>query len=308
MRKLAQILLATALIIALVSGLILTSCAPVSTPTPIPDPKMPEFEGTVLTDEDINETVLRAEIIEEGGGAQNSTILLVHDFQEVAAVLVDALNASADGEEIPLLFDVFYAYSLSLQETAENLTSPDGLALFSSLDEENKIFGGNLGRIKQVLRDWIVTEYGACDNIQANNVFVGVAPGEIQEVADLTGITSGNLTALLKDIPSSERLTEEVAGAAGNLTVKPTGMSYAAVSVSWWEKLGKALLKELVKALSKSALLVKLANLIIDYGDAIFDCYYNHFPNWAAIENCLVEKHGLDEDVVMRIMEALMDP
>jgi hypothetical protein len=274
----------------------------------VPDPEMPEFEGTVLTDADIDQMVLHAQMFEDAGGAQNSTILLVHDFQEMAAVLVDALDASEDAGEIPLLMDVFYAYSLSLQEAAANLTYPDGMILFSTLDEENDIFGGNLGRIKQALCDWIITEHGAPATTQAEDVFVGITPELIQEVSDLLGITSGNLTALLEDIPPSERLTEEVAEAPGNLIVKPTGMSYTAVSLSWWKKIAKGAIRWGIIALSKVALIAKLPFLLIDYADAIIDCYFHFFPNWAMIENCLVHEHGLAPDVVERIIDAIVDP
>jgi len=281
----------------------MVACVPVT-----PDPAMPEFEGTVLTDADIDKMVEWAELIEDAGGAQNSTILLVHDFQEVTAVLVGALDASSDGAEIPLLLDVFYAYSLSLQEAAANLTPPDSLVLFSALSEENDIFGGNLGRIKQALRDWIVTEHGACDNVEAKNVFVSVTPEETQEVAELLETTAEDLKGRLKSTPPIELLTEELRGELRKVIVKSTGKSYRAVSKSWLKAIRKGLKQGIKKAVSKAALLGKLGNLLLDYGEAISVCYWEHFPKWADIENCLVNKYGLEPELIRRIKNAILDP
>jgi hypothetical protein len=309
-------------LVSLVGGLIV-SCAP---ETEVPDPEMPEFEGTVLTGADIDEIGEWAELIEDAGGAQNSTILLLHDFQEVAAVLINALDASADGDETPLLLDVFYAYSLSLQEAVANLTPPDSLilfsaqedagnltptdslVLFSALSEENGIFGGNLGRIKEALRDWIVTEHGACDNVKAENVFAGTTPEMTQEAAELLETTAEELKGHLKSTPASERLTEEVAKELRRVIVKPTGKSYPAVLKSWWKAIGTGLKQGLKKCLTKTALLGKLSNLLLDYLEPIVYCYGKHFPNMAAINYCLVNDYKLDPNVVIRILKAISDP
>lgn len=269
-----------------------------------PDPETPEFEGTVLTETDINEMGVRGASFDAKGGAQNSTILLVHNFQQVAAVLVNALDASSDGDEIPLLLDVFYAYSLSLQGAAANLTYPDSL-VFIALSEENDIFGGNLGRIKQALRDWIVTEHGASATARAEDVFVGIASGMIQEVADLLGITPEDLRELLENIPPSERLTWE---GPGSVILQPSGVPYPQPSVPWWKSGWKLLKGGAKKLLAKVALPIKLASLVAEYGYAIADCYYNYFPDWTAIDDCLIEKHGLAPSVVTRVKDALLDP
>lgn len=270
----------------------------------IPDPETPEFEGTVLTEDDIGEMGVWGASFDAQGGAQNSTILLLHDFQEAAAFLVNALDASSDGDEIPLLLDVFYACSLSLQGAAANLTYPDSL-VFIALGVENGIFGGNLGSIKQALREWIVTEHGASATAKAEDVFVGITSEMIQEVADLLGITPEDLRELLEDIPPSERLTWE---GPGSVILQPSGVPYPQPSVPWWKQGWKLLKGGAKKLLAKVALPAKLASLVAQYGYAIADCYYNYFPDWTAIDDCLIEKHGLAPDVVTRIKDAILDP
>jgi len=306
--KIGWIVLAVLLCVSLV---VLPACTafPAEEEEEVPDPEMPEFEGTVLTEADIDEMAAQAELFVAAGGAQNSTILLVHDFQEVAAVLIDALDASEDGAEIPLLLDVFYAYSLSLQEAAENLPPPDHMILFSTLDEENDEFGGNLGMIKQALRDWIITEHGAPATTKAEDVFVGITPELIQEVAaDLLGITSGNLIALLAYIPPSQRLTlTDTLVEPGSVIVKPTETPYPKPKVSWWKSLW-SWLKNAVKKFITKVLPVKITGQILKYAKAIIECAYKHGLKWDKIRDCLVQEKKLPTDIVDIIINTIEDP
>lgn len=273
----------------------------------LPDPEMPEFEGTVLTDADIDQMVMHAQMFEDAGGAQNSTILLVHDFQEMAAVLFDALDASSDGGEIPLLLDVFYAYALSLQEAAANLTYPDGMILFSTLDEENDIFGGNLGRIKQALRDWIVTVHGAPATTQAEDVFVGITPEMIQEVSDLLETTPEDLRECLAKIPPSECMTcEGPWEEPGAVIVMSTGATFPKPSLFFLKWLWK-LLKGGAKKVVTIILPAKLGKRLVEYALAIATCWWLHGSNWTAVRDCLVNK-GLALNVTDEIIAIIKDP
>lgn len=291
---------------------LLTSYAVACTPA-MPDPEMPEFEGTVLTNADVDRMVQDAEAIEDAGGAQNSTILLVHEFQETVAVLVCATDISSNEGEtlalfcddpgcIPLFLDCFYACSLSLQEDLANLATPDAQIGFLALGGENEIFGSNLGRIKQAVCD-VINEYGENGATQPEDVFVVITPEDIQEVAELLGTSPEDLRGRLEAIPPWERLTWEGSG---------SGLVYDGVYLpqptqSWWGDVGDALRGGVTKV-SLRVLPLKLFRLIIKYGAAIADCYSSWWPDMDKIEYCLVQDHGLNPDVVERIIEAILDP
>jgi hypothetical protein len=271
---------------------------------PAPEPPEPLIEDATPTLEDLSEITLTAQQLEGQGGPDSALIIATHTLQARYELLFNKLNASMDNEEIPFLTDVLQATLLDYIDSLEAQGTPGAAIVRGAAERGLQELASAKQKVDEALVEFVVTLGEPPDEIR--DVAVVIPPELLNSISEEIGMPSERLQELLGRIPTGERLT--VVASSGILIVDPSGNFFPQPKLSWWHLTWWKVKGVAKGALSRAVLFVKLGNLLFKYGWAILDCYYDHFPDWKAIEDCLVNEHGLAKDIVTRILNLIKDP
>ncbi len=271
---------------------------------PMKEPPMPSFDAGNITNDDVTEINLIASFLAQVGGPSTELKIKTAELQNRFEIIFNRLNISMDQDEIPLLFDVLQAMLISFKDYLLEANSQEALMLLPWVDAQIGLLGTTKIKLEDALKSWAIG-YGALPS-QVEDISIAVPEGLVNSIAEALEIPVDELKALILRIPPNERLTSFAD--KSTVVVNPKGIPYPQPSVPWWRRTLSGIKKVASKAVSKVGLPIKLGNLLLDYGYAIVDCYSKHFPDWTAIDDCLVNEHGLAKDVVKRIIDALLDP
>ncbi len=282
-------------------------------PTSPPDPAI---EEPVLRDEDIQEIINTANRLGEVGGPCPALVNAAHTLQSRWELLFKALDESMDNEEIPLLLDALHATLLAYIDSLATVPTSEAEVVRPAAQKALAELAGAKEKVDAALLEFVVAHGAPRETIR--DVGVGIPQDLLVRVANQLNMAPEDFKMLLDRIPPNQRLTiiqgskgrqhAKNGKEKGSIEVKPSGKRHPAPEPKWYERAWGKIKQWGAKALARAALAAKLGHLLVQYGYAIIDCYYNHFPDWAAIDDCLVNKHGLAPDVVTRILNALGDP
>lgn len=287
--------------------ILVASC--VKLPVLPPLPPEPDIEDSTPTEEFINEITLTVEQLVEQGGADPAVIEAAHNLQSRYELIYKRLEESKDEKEILLGIDLLQAILLEYIDSLKELEEQDRLGaaiVRESAEKALQELASVKKKVDAALVEFVVALGEPQDEIR--DVAVVIPLELLTSIASEMEMSPEHLEELLDRIPLSERLT--VVDTGEGIIVDPSGNRYK-VEIGFWDWVKRVWdkVKGWVKRSAMRALLVaKLAHLALEYLPAIIDCYYHHFPDWAAVDRCLVEKHGLAKDVVTRILRAIQDP
>lgn len=290
------------------------------TPIPTGDGPEPAIEDATPTPDFLDEIISVALKLEGVGGPSSELIRATHNLQVLFELLFGKLDVSEDNEEIPFLMDLLHAVLLDYLDALETLGT-DGAVVLETVQRGLEELASAKQKVDAALIEFVVALGEPREGIRdvavviPPELFIRVVkeiweggyqlPSDRDAPLSLPSLSS-RLQELLLRIPPEARLT--VISSHGSIIVDPSGRPYPQPTPKWWERAWDKVKGWGARALARAALVAKLGHLLVKYGWAITDCYYHHFPNWAAIDDCLVEKHGLARDVITRIITALMDP
>lgn len=144
---------------------------------------------------------------------------------------------------------------------------------------------------------------------EIEHVSVCTPPTALMEQTGLL-VPTYELVSFWETTPPEQVLSRLNEWCEGQLNVDLANAAICAVpfpSEEWYVSVWDTARTEISSRLGTFSLLGKLGTLLFKYGWAIVDCY-GHFPDWDEIEKCFVEDHGLDPNLVRRLLNALKDP
>jgi hypothetical protein len=240
------------------------------------------------------------------GTASPELVNWTHGLQEHVELLFERLDAPwRQGHEMAALMDGLQAVCLMYSGLLSGV--PEQATVQPFMDSLLLAIGQGKESVEQNLR-----AYGAdAAEVPFEDVDDATMLISVQQASALTGIPPELIEDLWALIPLDQRLSQLDSDASLSgliLDVAGIPIKPPAPSVPWWKKAWGAVKKFVKGGLRKIALPGKLLHLVLQYGYAIADSYAKYFPDWDKVDDNMIDKHELEENVVRRIINAILDP